>query len=38
MDEGVIVERGGARDVLGAPSTERLRAFLRRYASASAAH
>jgi len=37
MDEGVIVERGGARDVLGAPSTERLRAFLRRYASASAA-
>ena len=36
MDEGVVVERGVPQDVLGAPSTERLRAFLRRYASASA--
>jgi polar amino acid transport system ATP-binding protein len=35
MDDGVVVERGAPRDVLGAPSTERLRAFLRRYASAS---
>jgi polar amino acid transport system ATP-binding protein len=36
MDEGVVVERGVPVEVLGAPSTERLRAFLRRYASASA--
>jgi ABC-type polar amino acid transport system ATPase subunit len=36
MDEGVVVERGVPGDVLGNPSTERLRAFLRRYASASA--
>jgi len=36
MDEGVVVERGVPADVLGNPSTERLRAFLRRYASASA--
>ena len=36
MDEGVVVERGVPAEVLGAPSTERLRAFLRRYASASA--
>jgi polar amino acid transport system ATP-binding protein len=35
MDEGVVVERGVPAEVLGAPSTERLRAFLRRYASAS---
>jgi polar amino acid transport system ATP-binding protein len=37
MDEGVVVERGAPGEVLGAPSTERLRAFLSRYASASAA-
>jgi polar amino acid transport system ATP-binding protein len=36
MDEGVVVERGVPADVLGNPSTERLRAFLRRYASTSA--
>ncbi len=36
MDEGVVVERGLPAEVLGAPSTERLRAFLRRYASTSA--
>jgi polar amino acid transport system ATP-binding protein len=36
MDEGVVVERGAPAAVLGSPSTERLRAFLRRYASASA--
>ncbi len=35
MDEGVVVERGDPEQVLGGPSTDRLRAFLRRYASVS---
>jgi polar amino acid transport system ATP-binding protein len=33
MDDGRVVERGGPAEVLGAPRTERLRAFLRRYAA-----
>ena len=33
MDEGRVIERGTPGDVLTAPQTERLRAFLRRYAS-----
>jgi len=37
MDEGRVVERGNPRDVLTAPQTERMRAFLRRYASNPAA-
>ena len=37
MDEGRVVERGNPRDVLTAPQTERMRAFLRRYASSPAA-
>jgi polar amino acid transport system ATP-binding protein len=35
MDEGVVVERGAAGTVLSEPRTERLQAFLRRYASVS---
>ncbi len=31
MDEGVVVEEGNPHEVLSAPSTERLRAFLRRF-------
>jgi polar amino acid transport system ATP-binding protein len=37
MDEGRVVEHGAPGDVLGAPRTERLRAFLRRYATSSTA-
>jgi ABC-type antimicrobial peptide transport system ATPase subunit len=37
MDEGRVVERGNPRDVLTAPQTERMQAFLRRYASSPAA-
>jgi polar amino acid transport system ATP-binding protein len=33
MDDGRVVERGAPAEVLGAPRTERLRAFLRRYAA-----
>jgi polar amino acid transport system ATP-binding protein len=36
MDDGVIVERGVPREVLGAPRTNRLRAFLSRYATTTA--
>ena len=35
MDEGLAVERGDPQEVLGNPRTDRLRAFLRRYASVS---
>jgi polar amino acid transport system ATP-binding protein len=37
MDEGLVVERGVPAEVLGAPRTERLRAFLRRYATSPTA-
>jgi len=33
MDGGVIVEEGAPKDILTAPRTERLRAFLRRFGS-----
>jgi polar amino acid transport system ATP-binding protein len=35
MDEGQVVERGDPARVLGSPETERMRAFLRRYAGVS---
>ena len=37
MDEGRVIERGTPGDVLSNPQTERLRAFLRRYASSPTA-
>jgi polar amino acid transport system ATP-binding protein len=37
MDEGRVVERGDPRDVLTTPRTERMQAFLRRYASSPTA-
>ncbi len=37
MDEGVIVESGLPEEVLGRPKTERLQAFLKRYANVSMA-
>jgi len=37
MDDGRVVERGKPRDVLTTPRTERMQAFLRRYASSPTA-
>lgn len=34
MENGVVVERGNAEDVLGNPKEERTRAFLNRYLNA----
>ena len=31
VDEGVIVEQGSPKDLFSNPSTDRLRAFLKRY-------
>jgi ABC-type polar amino acid transport system ATPase subunit len=35
MDEGVIIERGLADDILTNPRTERFQAFLKRYSNVS---